>query len=70
MVVPEVGAYKYLKAQDEITELPRPAAQRRALYASVLAQMTLRTLHELFGADRTRKLAMIGFRGFSTTRSW
>jgi restriction system protein len=50
-VVPEIAAYKYTKSKDEVTTTPRPTSQRRALYASVIAQLTLRTLHELFAAD-------------------
>ena len=65
--IPEAGAYKYVKAQDQIAESPRPASQRRALYASVLAQMTLRTLHELFEADRMQKLGTVVFNGYVDT---
>src|SRR6266536_4320188 len=50
--IPTVGGYRYVKAGDKITETARPAAQRKALYKSVVAQATVRTLHELFEADR------------------
>jgi restriction system protein len=53
-VVPSVKTYKYVKAKDEITSTPQPAAHIKALYTSVVAQVTLRTLHELFEADRTK----------------
>ncbi len=51
-VVPEVKAYKFVKTKDEVTSTPRPASQVKSLYTGTVAQMTLRTLHELFEADR------------------
>jgi restriction system protein len=63
-VVPGVSSYKYVKAKDSVTETTRPAAQRKALYASVIAQATLRTLYELFKADRLGQLDMIVFNGY------
>jgi len=65
--VPEARAFKYVKARDAIETNPRPAAQTRALYASVVAQITLRTLHELFEADRDEKLETVVFNGYVNT---
>jgi restriction system protein len=62
-VIPEAGGYKYVKSKDEIVATPRPAGQRRALYSSVVAQVTLRSLHELFSAD-TRHVGSIVFNGY------
>lgn len=64
IIVPEIGAYKYVKAKDAVTETSRPATQRKALYASVIAQVTLRTLYELFKADRLGQLDTIVFNGY------
>ena len=50
-VVPEVGSFKYVRNKDEIVESPRTAKERRAVYASVIAQVALRGLHEIFSAD-------------------
>jgi len=47
-VVPAIGAYKYVKSTDQITTTARPLAQRKALYGSLVAQLTLRTLFDLF----------------------
>jgi restriction system protein len=63
-VVPEVSLYKYVKTKDEITTSKRPVTQRKALYASITAQIALRTVHELFEADRTKQLDTIVFSGF------
>lgn len=63
-VVPTVASYKYVKAKDEIAETARPAAQRKALYASVVAQVTLRTLHEIFESDRAGHVDTLIFNGY------
>ncbi len=66
-VVPTVGSYKYIKARDEIAETARPAAQHRALYASVVAQITLRSLHETFEADPSGKVETVIVNGYVDT---
>jgi restriction system protein len=66
-VIPEVGLYKYAKTKDEVTETARPLAQRKALYSSVVAQITLRTLYELFKADRMGHVDIIVFNGYVTS---
>ena len=66
-VVPEVATYKYVKARDEITTSSRPISQRRSLYASVIAQVTLRTLHEVFESDRFGNVDTIVFNGHVDT---
>jgi len=53
-VVPTAKAYKYVKSRDEVSVAARPATQIKGLYADVMAQVALRTLHELFEADRQR----------------
>jgi len=51
-VVPEAAAYKYVKSKNQVTHTVRSAAQRRSVYIQLVAQITLRTLHELFVSDR------------------
>ena len=63
-IIPVAGSYKYIKAKDEIVETPRPPTQRKALYASLVTQVTLRTVHELFEADRAGYLDTIVFNGY------
>lgn len=63
-IVPLVSGYKYVKTRDEIVETSRPAAQRKAIYASVLAQMALRTIHELLEADRAQHIDTIVYNGY------
>jgi restriction system protein len=66
-VVPEVASSKYVKAKDEVRETMRPPAQRKALYSSVVAQVTLRTLYELFTADRMKHVDIIVFNSYVTS---
>jgi restriction system protein len=51
-VVPAEKVFRYVKARDEVTSTAAPATDRKRRYADALAQMTLRSVHELFEADR------------------
>ncbi len=50
-VVPTVEAFKYLKPSDEIKEVDRSPDERAAIYDRVVAQLVLRSLHEIFSTD-------------------
>jgi len=63
-VVPGISSYKYVKAKDSVTETLRPQTQQKSLYASIIAQVTLRTLYELFRSDRMKCLDMVVFNGY------
>ncbi|MGW3959750.1 hypothetical protein ACWED2_07995 [Amycolatopsis sp. NPDC005003] len=65
--VPAVREYKYVKSKDEVTSTARPARDIKALYGSVVAQIALRTLHEIFEADRTALVDTVVFNGMVTT---
>ena len=65
--MPEVKAYRYVKSRDETTQTPMPQTQRKQLYASVLAQIPLRIIHEIYTADRTEKVDTIIFNGYVKT---
>jgi restriction system protein len=66
-VIPAVKAYKYVKSTDMITEVPRPQTQIKALYASVVAQVTIRTVRELLAADAGRHIDTVVFNGVVDT---
>jgi restriction system protein len=66
-VVPTEGAFRYVKVKDEILSTPRPARQRTALYASIVAQVALRVIHEVFWADRRGMLDVVVFNGHVDT---
>ncbi len=50
--LPDVKAYKYTKASDEITATPLPQKAQRDRYNGAVHQVALRLLHEVFEADR------------------
>jgi restriction system protein len=62
-VIPEAKAFKFVKARDEITSTAQSATQRRSLYASVIAQTALRTVHEMFEADRSGFVDTVVYNG-------
>lgn len=66
-VVPTVRAYRYVKTSDTIAESARPQSQIKALYASVVAQVTIRTLYELLQSDKAGHLDTVVFNGLVDT---
>ena len=57
--VPSVKEYKYVKARDEITSTNLPARDQKERYANAVWQVAVRTLHEIFEADRNGKIHSI-----------
>lgn len=66
-VVPAVKTYRYVKASDTIAESARPQPQIKALYASIVAQVAIRTLYELFRSDKGGHLDTVVFNGVVDT---
>lgn len=66
-VVPRIREYRYVKPRDEVQTLSRPAEDIHRRYADVITQVSLRTVHELFEADRTRLVETIVFNGIVET---
>jgi len=50
--LPTIKAYKYTKASDEITATPSSQKERKDRYAGAVQKVALRSLHEIFEADR------------------
>lgn len=50
--IPTTKAFKYVKARDEIAETELSQKDRKARYLGAVEAVTLRTLHEIFEADR------------------
>jgi restriction system protein len=65
--VPAVKAYRYVKTSDTVAETPRPQAQVKTLYASVVAQVAIRTVHELLEADAGGHVDTVVFNGVVDT---
>lgn len=57
--VPSVKEYRYVKAKDEITTSQLTAKAQKDRYASAVHQVAVRTLHEVFEADRAGKIHSI-----------
>ena len=57
--VPSVKEYRYVKAKDEIAATALPVKAQKDRYASAVWQVAVRTLHEVFEADRAGKIHSI-----------
>ncbi|MAR71697.1 restriction endonuclease [Halomonas sp.] len=62
--LPTLRKVSYVASRDEITEKHISESQRKKLYDSVIYQIALRTLHELFEADEVDAIAQITFNGW------
>lgn len=62
-IVPISRGYKYVKSRDETTTIPRPEKERKELYSSVLAQVALRTVHEIFTSDLDKIITGVTLNG-------
>jgi restriction system protein len=50
--IPDIKAYKYTRSSDEITSVRLSQKDCREHYASAIHQIALRSIHEVFEADR------------------
>jgi restriction system protein len=57
-----VKEYKYVKTKDEITSTALPAKALKDRYTGAVTQVAVRTLHEIFEADRSAKIYSIALR--------
>src|ERR1035441_3385888 len=57
--VPAIKEYTYVKAKDEITATLLPLKARKDRYAGAVHQVAVRSLHEIFEADRGGKIHSI-----------
>jgi restriction system protein len=60
--LPSQKAYRWVKATDEVTATALPKKELRDRYASAVHQVALRTLHEVFEADRAGHVKTIALR--------
>jgi restriction system protein len=66
-VVPDVKTYRYVKTRDDITETKMPPAEVKSIYGDAIAQVALRTIHEVFDADRGRWIDAVVLNGHVDT---
>lgn len=57
--LPGIKGFRYVKSQDEIVEVARTATDLKRGYADFCHQVALRTLHEIWEADRSDLIATI-----------
>ncbi len=65
--IPNVKEYKYVRAKDEIALVTLPVKEQKDRYASAVAQVALRTLQEVFEADRAAKIQTISLTAATET---
>lgn len=58
-VIPSIKEYRYVKSKDEITDTALPVKVQKDRYAEAVSQVAVRTLHEVFEADRAGKILSI-----------
>jgi restriction system protein len=66
-VIPPSLEVKYVKARDALEEKPRKPADIKERYQAVTAALALRTIHEVFEADRPKHIDTVTFSGFVNT---
>ncbi len=66
-VVPPAKAYRYVNSRETVVATARPAGQLKALYASIIAQLTLLSLATVFQIDGERRFAVVIFNGVVDT---
>ncbi|MGH3788907.1 MAG: restriction endonuclease [Pseudonocardiaceae bacterium] len=63
-IIPAEVSWKYVKTRDAIDPKLISAAEMNRIYKSVLAQVTLRTLYEIFAVDTFKHIETVFFNGF------
>jgi restriction system protein len=66
-VIPAMSSFRYIKGRDSIESSARPVSQRNAVYASLVAQMALRTMYGAFAADSRQLLESVVVNCFVNT---
>jgi restriction system protein len=62
-VIPAEASYRYIRSKASFEVKKRIPTEKSRLYKSILAQVTLRTLYELFNADESGHVERIAFNG-------
>lgn len=62
-IIPTEDSCRYIKTRDAIESKSRSAADTDKIYKSVLAQVTLRTIYEIFTVDAFGHIEAVSFKG-------
>ena len=54
--IPAVKEYRYVRAKDDISSTALPVKEKKERYGAAIAQVAVRTLHEIFEADRVGRI--------------
>lgn len=65
--MPTLKEVKYIQSRDELKEVHISDTEKRRLYDSLVYQLTLRTIHELYEADEIEAITAIVFNGWVET---
>jgi len=65
--LPLVDSYKFVKSKNEIQDKPLTLAKKKALYADVLFQICIRSIHEVIEADKIDGILVVAFNGVVTS---
>jgi restriction system protein len=66
-VIPVVKEYRYDRVRDDLAAIPRDPMEIRRRYTEIIAQVALRTIHEIVEADRGALVARVLFNGIVDT---
>jgi restriction system protein len=66
-LIPTIKTYRYVKASDEITTVALSQKDARERYAGIVHQVALRSLHEIFEADRRQLIQSISLEAGTQT---
>jgi restriction system protein len=66
-VIPVVKEHRYDRIRDDVVAVPRDEMEIRHRYTEIIAQVALRTIHEIVEADRGALVARILFNGIVDT---
>jgi restriction system protein len=66
-VIPVVKEYRYDRAREDLSAVPRDEGEIRQRYVEIIARVTLRTIHEVIEADRGGLVRQVSFNGIVDT---
>lgn len=64
--LPTIESYRYIKSRDEVSTKAISLTKRKKIYESLIYQICIRTIHELFEADVVNALDSVAFNGLVT----
>ena len=66
-IIPATAEIRYVKSRDAFDEKPRSASEIRTRHQKLLASIALRSVHEVFEADRANHIECVAFSGYVQT---